>query len=438
MKKQWLSICWCGFLFLYLASTAPLFSQTLPSNMHLAKVELQGSKLLTVQEVILLSGLTIGEPISMADLERVTNKLSQYGYFSQVSFSYKYLGANLTLSFNVVDTDKFAECIFDNFVLMKDAEIIAAIKQALPSFANQAPEMGTANQFIAKLLETQLKKRGEAQTVDSFLVAGKGVKSRMVFRIRDLDLPICQVRFEGASQDAEPYLHKATAALEKEPYSKLKIDTSIQLTLTPLYQRLGHWGFEVLDASPAPTKESAGCAQGIPLVLRLKEGDKYNWGSALWAGNRKKNGAELDVILGMKADEIANLDKIQTGLARVSKTYWNSGFIDVSLDSSPKLDNQNRRLNYYVKIEEGDQYHMGEFRCGDKNQPGPCRSLAETWRLKPGDVFDGAYFDEFEKSQFSDWAKKYSTNQMPLLLVWRADRQNKIVHVLVTVANKTP
>ena len=324
--------------------------------MHLAKVELQGSKLLTVQEVILLSGLTIGESISMADLERVTNKLSQYGYFSQVSFSYKYLGANLTLSFNVVDTDKFAECIFDNFVLMKDAEIIAAIKQALPSFANQAPEMGTANQFIAKLLETQLKKRGEAQTVDSFLVAGKGVKSRMVFRIRDLDLPICQVRFEGASQDAEPYLHKATAALEKEPYSKLKIDTSIQLTLTPLYQRLGHWGFEVLDASPAPTKESAGCAQGIPLVLRLKEGDKYNWGSALWAGNRKKNGAELDVILGMKADEIANLDKIQTGLARVSKTYWNSGFIDVSLDSSPKLDNQNRRLNYHVKITEGDQY----------------------------------------------------------------------------------
>jgi len=58
--------------------------------------------------------------------------------------------------------------------------------------------------------------------------------------------------------------------------------------------------------------------------------------------------------------------------------------------------------------------------------------------LKPGDVFDGAYFDEFEKSHFSNWAKKYSTGQMPLLLVWSADRQNKIVHVLVTLAKKTP
>src|SRR5690349_20104623 len=91
-------------------SAVLLHAQQLPAGMKLEKVELQGSSLFTPAEITKMAGLSGGQNISAADMENAGRKLAGWGYFTAVRFAYKYVGTNLTLTFQVQEESKLLPC----------------------------------------------------------------------------------------------------------------------------------------------------------------------------------------------------------------------------------------------------------------------------------------------------------------------------------------
>ena len=123
---------------------------------------------------------------------------------------------------------------------------------------------------------------------------------------------------------------------------------------------------------------------------------QYFWDRANWAGNRQVSDDDLNHALGMKAQEVADLQKIGTGFAEVNKSYQARGYIDAAVQLKMALNDVQRLATYDVAVDEGIQYHMGHIRfTGIPDRV--ASNLLKKWKIKTGETYDGTYPDEFLK-----------------------------------------
>jgi outer membrane protein assembly factor BamA len=381
-----------------------VYAQQLPPGMKLDKVEVQGSSMFTPAEVARMSGLKTGQDVDLVRLEKAVRTLADWGYFSSIRFSYKYVGTNLTVTFQLQDESKLYAYVLDNFLNVRDEEILEIIRKDYPSFSGKVPDHGAANQYIIERVEALLRDRGTPDTVSFSPVTarnGQG-RTRIVFR-QTKSTPICGVRLQGVSGAVEPDLVAASAKFQNQSYSREGIAESFDEALLPVAKKHGYWRLELLETKPV---QDASCTTGTTVLLRLGTGALYSWGSAIWGGNQQQTGDKLDGLAGMKRGEPANLGKIEAGLSSVTAFYWSSGFLDFVMTPRPEQDDQRHEVNYRVQIKEGDQYRMGEFLCAIP--PADCTAIKGKWKLKAGDLLNGAELDQFRSGPFADWKKQSS------------------------------
>ncbi len=401
-------------------------AQEIPKNVKLAKVEYQGLSLYTPGEVNSVAGLKIGQPVALADLEKAAGKLSRWGCFTLVQFSYRYSGTQMTVSFQVVETKNFATCVFDNFVGFKDPQLAAAIRREFPSFKGKVPLSGTFLEDIARILEKFLK---QSRTEGKVISSPVHETNYLVFSINDFKAPICKMVFEGDNPELAATLEQAGALLLRTPYSRWQIEAFAKQTLSSYASKRGYWRFGLVDIT-AEKMDSPDCAGGAAATLSFNSGPQYSWAGVFWLGNVAKSNSELDGELGIKNGDVAARDAIEAGLAKVAASYFRNGYLDYRLKNpNPIIDHKNRTVGYRAEILEGGQYRMGRFLFfGSPSLP--IDKLSRQWQAKPGDIFDGLYFEEFREKYFKPWLAANAPST-PLEISYSADRAQRTVNVLV-------
>lgn len=134
----------------------------------------------------------------------------------------------------------------------------------------------------------------------------------------------------------------------------------------------------------------------------------------------------------MKRGEIANIAKIESGLSAVASSYMSNGFLDFLMTPRPEQDDQRREVNYRIQLKEGEQYKMGEFTCALPPGSG-CDSIKSQWKIKSGDVMNGAYFDQFQTGPFAEWKQRAPQSGGTLSLVVQKNSATKTANVVVFV-----
>ena len=132
----------------------------------------------------------------------------------------------------------------------------------------------------------------------------------------------------------------------------------------------------------------------VAVRLPVDEGSQYFWQKATWQGNRLLSAEDLDRLLAMKPQEVANAKKIDDGFTAVRKAYGKQGYIAVVIEPKQNLDDSARLAAYDVSIVEGTQYHMGQIHfegLPDKIS----NELMKKWQLQPGQVYDESYTSDF-------------------------------------------
>lgn len=423
------SLMLCFSMTILLLSISSLGAQQ-NTPMRLVKIEIVGLERYQQEQIIAATGLQIGQAVDASMLDAAAQKLLSLGIFKSVRFRYRFDNNLMTVTFQVEEAQGSFPVVFDNFVWFSDQELADAVRRELPVFDGTAPDTTGAINAITKALERLLQDRNIPAHVEYMPSANQaGGNVQHVFSAAGLSIPICAVNFPGASSGAESELVKRSKPLLNIEYSRQFITEFIKVNLIPAYRQRGYLLAKFAAPQPKVEPSSASGCKGVSLALPVEEGVGYNWAGMEISGNAALATAELESALGMRSGEVADGLKIDKGLEAMMAAYGRKGYVDARVKASPTFDDAARRVNYHMEITEGPQYHMGELTviglsAGDEQR------LRDRWKLKPGDIYDASYLDDFVKKVVIQ-GRMFSGRSSTVEMGARPNRQNLTVNVTI-------
>ena len=401
-----------------------MVAEQAPSDARVASVQVKGTRRYTPEEVTRLSGVQIGMAATVEILTAAANRLAATGLFDSVRYTYTSGPRQLTVTFEVVEAPWTIPVILDNFVWMPEAELIRAVREEVPSFDGTAPLNVGAADLLTNALQNVLKARGIPGRVDFSTQADlKGSVPKYVFAVKDPAPRVCALRVPGASAIAEKDLLGQLGGVSGNEYSKSFLVAAASGTLTDMYRRRGYWS----AAFDAPSASLQGC-DGVSVSLNVKEGIAYAWDRAEWKGNTVLATDALNEALGMKAGQVADATRIDTGLRDVHALYGRQGYVTQTATSEPRLDEATRRAVFTFMVTEGPQFRMGTLQFEGIREE-DAAMLAKKWRLKAGEVYDDSYGNKYV---FEELAGIRTRGGARPRLNTQVDGANRVVNVKIS------
>src|SRR6266446_4294860 len=129
-----------AFLILFaLMQSSPSGLAQQPGGNRLAKVEFEGTKRLTHDQLLSTSGLEIGQPINVAALDAAGQRLMDSGLLKKLSYRLHSVKNEATVTFQIEEATGLKHpAIFDNFIWFTDDELATAVRRELPLFDGTA------------------------------------------------------------------------------------------------------------------------------------------------------------------------------------------------------------------------------------------------------------------------------------------------------------
>ena len=417
---------------LSLLLTTAVFAQTEPK---IAKIETEGLQALSTETVIATSGLKIGDTFSIEALDAASERLLSSGLFKKVGYRTRNVAGSVTITFQLEELKgQLSPVVFDNFIWFSDEELTTAVKRAVPSFNGSAPDIGNTNDAIKQALQNLLAERKLPGQVEYNLT-----EHEHLFRVTGVPMKICTLHFPGAQNVPEKNLIEATRNSMDPEYSRQSVQTFPKFGLYPIYTELGHLRASFGDPIAKPATKD-GC-EGVDLTIPVDEGAVYSWVKAEWFGNQVLSTKELDDALGMKAGEVANGKKFDTGLKEVQKAYGKRGHVQIRLNPAAEFDEGAPKVSFKIAITEGPQYRMGtvEFKGFSLDD---AFILNKRWALKSGNVYDQSYAGEFVRSNMGEIMSRLTQERLAqrkpvpnLGLFENVNSQALTVNVMVELKN---
>jgi outer membrane protein assembly factor BamA len=375
-------------------------AQASPPGLQLGTVTVTGARRYTDADVSRLSGLKPGQSVVASDLDAVVKRMASTGLFASVRYAAATSGSRLNVTFEIEEPAWSMPVVLDNFVWLSDDDLRTAVQQQVPTFDGTLPVNAEVTTFMTGALQRILDERSIRGRVE-FVLHNNATTGRTqyLFSVKDTGLFVCGLRVTGASAIPEAQLLEAASELMRREYSRLYLTDLANGTLRTLYRQKGFWGAGFREPIATLGSAPAACA-GITATLQVDEGVPYAWERATWTGASVLKAAELDTLLGMKAGEVADLTKIETGLRRVRGAYRQQGYMRQRSSMAPRPDATTRRLTLGVAIEEGPQFRMGELSFAGMTDK-DADALRKKWRLKAGDVYDDTYAQQFRSENGS-------------------------------------
>src|ERR1041385_822107 len=141
------------------------FSLSGQQSFTIAKIEFEGLNRLSLDEMIVTSGLKVGQQFDLSALDAAAQRLVDSGFFKNVAYRTRPVRDKIPITF-IVEESKVAtsRVIFDNFIWFTDTELIAAVRRDVPSFSGTAPDNGDTVDRITRSLQSFLHERSEEHT----------------------------------------------------------------------------------------------------------------------------------------------------------------------------------------------------------------------------------------------------------------------------------
>lgn len=392
---------------LNLAGPLSLFAQEPAGDItKLAKIEFQGLKRLTAEQLIKVSGLEIGETVNVEALDAAAQRLMDSGLVHKLSYHLQTKAGLANVTFQIEEgRGGDSAVIFDNFIWFTDEELGDAVRREAPTFNGSAPNAGNMTDVITRALQKLLGERKIVGTIE-YLPGENADRTKLehVFAVKDAHLPICTLHFPGAHSVDEEKLIKQSQELLGTEYSRRFAGLFAFNNLFPIYRELGQLR-ATFERSQARAQTTANCKDGVEVTIHIDEGATYVWDKSEWTGNQVLTRPELEAALAMKSGEIANGIKFDKGIAAALKAYAHKGYLSAIVRPQAEFDDTARKVAYQLEVKEGPQYHMGNLIIkGFSDNLG--NYLRGKWELRRDDVYDRGYVEEFFNKDFREIMRK--------------------------------
>lgn len=390
MKRLPVSAC------ILILAAAFLFAGELPAqSFRLASIQISGSNRLPADGVAAASGLSIGQPVTVQDLQSAADRLSELGLFDYVTFQYQSTSETISVTFVVEETAKLRPCEFDNFVWLPRDELLAQLKAEIPLFTGAAPPGGYLIEEIQRVLQKLLAERGVRARV-THLAPMSDVGGINLFRVEGVSLPVAALQFRGADKLGEGRLREASQPLLAQNFSRTFLGAFIGGTLVPFYRSRGYLRATFRE----PEVEYLGEAEGaypIRVTLTVDERDPYRVREIRWHGNAVLSQAELEKKVSLRPGDVADTVKLAEELHKIrEEEYGGRGYIQARLEITPEPHDATLTADLTINVAEGDLYRFRALVVQGLPERA-AEQLTKKWKLQPGAPFDSNYLRKFLK-----------------------------------------
>lgn len=398
-------------------------------GLKLAAVEVVGASRYRPADVARAAGLTIGQAITIEDLEGAANRLAGTGLVSRVAYRYAFKNAQMTVTLEIEEPEWTVPVILDNFVWFPDEELREWLRRDVPTFDGTAPQTEGVTALIAGSLQSLMEARGHKGQV-RFLPQTdiKGESLRYLFAVREPAPMLCAAHVVGASAIAEADVLEAVKPFIGSEYSRFTMENVTRGTLLDLYHRRSYWGARF---APIVPEYDAACG-GARVRIEVDEGREFVWERTEWAGVTAVEPRALDAAMKLSAGKPAGLRAVQDGLLEVRRLYARQGYITSRTEYEPRLDADRGALTFAVRIAEGPQYRFGSVEFAGGAAP-HADALVRGWRLKPGDIYDASYPARFGTDEVGRRIQRSAGPNPRLSIEEHVDEERRLVYVRFVV-----
>jgi outer membrane protein assembly factor BamA len=413
-----------------LAATSRLSAQTpSPLSLRLTRITFSGLRLYTQEMAVDAGGLRIGQTVKLADLDEALARLMASGLFKTAHYRYTYTDTRAEVVFDVEEEKWNTPVVFDNFVWFSDDEIGEMIRKKFPFFRGPAPDSTGVLETIRGVLQQLLAERSLPGPVEYISQVDMFGRNKITIFTAKSDLPVCEIRFPGADQVRQAELTKTAGHFIGGQYSRSALDYFAGTALISLYAKYGYLKAS-FDSSIAHPSSNDTCKNGVIVNLPTKEGPQYRWEGAIWVGNRVLSAEQLTGLLGMKAGEVANLEKMSEGQKTIGSGYRKQGYLTALISPKAEFHDDTRLVTYRFSVDEGPQYHMGKVIIKGLSESEAAK-IKTRWKLAEGALFDDDYVNGFVTKNLGPRDLGFIITKCKISL--KLDRQKALADVVLDI-----
>ena len=317
-----------------------------PSAFKLISVKTTGTQRYKSEEIVAASGLEIGQTVSEDDFKKAARVLNDTGAFSDVLYSFQYSAEGTKLELQVHDAESFVPVRFDNLVWFSDQELLEQLHAAVPLFQGQLPVGGELVDQVSNALQGLLiahNVQGEA----NYLRAGPedGPVEAFVFTVAGPQIHIRNIGFAGAGEDELPLLESAAKKLLGADFSRSLLRTQEDKNFLPIYLQRGYLKATFGDAQ-AKVVEGSPRETAVDVTFPVDPGRQYKLTEIELAGYKSFSAETLRQLMHAEMNQPANRVQLDTDIEAMKKLYGTRGYMAVSIQPYPEMDDANSTVIY--------------------------------------------------------------------------------------------
>jgi outer membrane protein assembly factor BamA len=380
--------------------------QTSAAERKLISIKATGSKRFASEDIATASGLLLGSTLVDDDFKKAARRLAETGAFTDVAYTFTYSSAGTKLEFQVVDAAKFLPAHFEDFVWFTDDELQKRLHERLPLYHGELPVGGRLPDLVSDVLQALLVENNIPGIVQYLRPSSQGGPTNaIIYSVSGVLIRVRKIEFSGAAASELPLLEAAAQKLPDREYTHTGLASFAQRQLLPVYHAHGYlkaaFGPPMPKVvKPAPGDSSDDTHADIPnrtfvdVTFPVTPGPQYKISGLEWSGNHEFPTDKLQSIVRARAGQVANTVQLSEDIAEIKKLYGSHGYITATFKTEAIFDDTASTVVLQVEVNEESVYHMGElqFRGLDNSLTAKLRAA---WKLRPGEVYDLGYIDEF-------------------------------------------
>ena len=348
------------------------------------------SQHLDTDELLRISGLQQGVPLTKDEIEAALQKLGDSGAFADLSYTVN--EAALTIKLTPAPGGQPLPVRFVNFAWWSQDELLKILEQRIPLFHGTLPLQGNQTGEVEDALVALLGEKGVPDARVTALPSSNSPGDPMNAVALSISSPailVGQIHFDGAVPTVAEKLTTLAHALADRNFDLREVNTTIHDSTQAIFEDAGY-----LDARQdplvftPPRKDLGGYV--VDVQVPMHPGPLYHIGSIAIHPEPPLTDSDLRVVLPFKTGDPASAADVRTAVSALAHVYGDHGFLQARASANLDKNVSNHTVDYSFTFSPGAQFHLASIDASALPTELQ-QEFSGLWHVAPGALVDKGF-----------------------------------------------